>query len=187
MALSRNRRFSRGMGRFAAAGALVFLYRYTDFFGREFDRGADCLLHSCDRASFLLSTPLLPGLAVIFNNGNWLLAQIVIGIVQFLANVPGGHFYVEHPHWPEKLVAKIMVLDVGAGAAVHLQTGNANWLFDCGNERNYQRVVREYLHWAGINRLSGSLLTHGDALHLGGAAQLLDDFPQIRVVDNAAP
>src|SRR5881394_134568 len=135
----------------------------------------------------LLSTPLLPGLAVIFNNGNWLLAQIVIGIVQFLANVPGGHFYVEHPHWPEKLVAKITVLDVGAGAAVHLQTGSANWLFDCGNERNYQRVVREYLHWAGINRLSGLLLTHGDALHLGGTAQLLNDFPQTRVVDNAAP
>src|SRR5881409_1300286 len=135
----------------------------------------------------LLSTPLLPGLAVIFNNGNWLLAQIVIGIVQFLANVPGGHFYVEHPHWPEKLVAKITVLDVGAGAAVHLQTGSANWLFDCGNERNYQRVVREYLHWAGINRLSGLLLSHGDALHLGGTAQLLDDFPRIRVLDNPTP
>jgi competence protein ComEC len=135
----------------------------------------------------LLSTPLLPGLAVIFNNANWLLAQLVIGIVQFLAFVPGGHFYVEHPHWPEKLVAKITVLDVGAGAAVRLQSGSANWLFDCGNQRTYQRVIREYLHWAGINRLSGLLLTHGDALHLGGTAQLLDDFPQIRVVDNAAP
>src|SRR6266566_1982741 len=135
----------------------------------------------------LLSMPLLPGLAVIFNNGNWLLAQIVIGIVQFLANVPGGHFYVEHPHWSEKLVAKITVLDVGAGAAVHLQTGSANWLFDCGNERNYQRVVREYLHWAGINRLSGLLLTHGDANHLGGTAQLVEDFPRVHVVDNPAP
>jgi len=60
-------------------------------------------------------------------------------------------------------------------------------LFDCGNERTYQRVVREYLHWAGVNRLSGLLLTHGDALHLGGTAQLLDDFPRIRVVDNATP
>ena len=135
----------------------------------------------------LLSTPFLSGLAVIFNNANWLLAQLVMGIVQFLAHVPGGHFYVEHPHWPEKLVAKITVLDVGAGAAVHLQTGSANWLFDCGNERTYQRIVREYLHWAGINRLSGLLLTHGDALHLGGTAQLLNDFSQIRVVDNATP
>lgn len=135
----------------------------------------------------LLSTPLLTGPAVIFNNANWLLAKLVLGIVQMLAHVPGGHFYVEHPHWPEKLVAKITVLDVGAGAAVHLQTGSANWLFDCGNDRTYQRVVREYLHWAGINRLSGLLLTHGDSLHLGGTAKLLNDFPRIRVVDNTAP
>jgi competence protein ComEC len=78
----------------------------------------------------LLSTPLLPGLAVIFNNTNWLLAKLVLGIVQFLAHVPGGHFYVGHPHWPENLVAKITVLDVGAGAAVHLRTGSANWLFE---------------------------------------------------------
>ncbi len=63
----------------------------------------------------------------------------------------------------------------------------SNWLFDCGNERTYQRVVSEYLHWAGINRLSGVLLTHGDALHLGGAVQLLEEFPRIRVVDSVAP
>jgi competence protein ComEC len=135
----------------------------------------------------LLSTPLLPGLAVIFNNANWLLVRLVMGIVQFLAHVPGGHFYVEHPHWPEKLIAEITVLDVDAGAAVHLQTGSANWLFDCGSERTYQRVIREYLHWAGVNRLSGVLLTHGDANHLGGTALLLDDFPRIRLMDNPTP
>jgi beta-lactamase superfamily II metal-dependent hydrolase len=126
-------------------------------------------------------------LAVIFNNANWLLIRLVMGIVQFLAHVPGGHFYVAHPHWPEKLIAKIMVLDVDAGAAVHLQTGSANWLFDCGSDRTYQRVLLEYLHWAGVNRLSGVLLTHGDANHLGGTALLLEDFPRIRVVDNPAP
>jgi competence protein ComEC len=135
----------------------------------------------------LLSTPLLTGLAVIFNNANWLLAQLVLGIVQVLAHVPGGHFYVAHPHWPEKLTARVTVLDVGAGAAVHLQTGRANSLVDCGNERTYQHVVREYLHWAGVNRLSGLVLTHGDANHLGGTAQLLEDFPRIRLVDNATP
>jgi len=63
----------------------------------------------------------------------------------------------------------------------------SNWLFDCGNDRTYQRVVREYLHWSGVNRLSGLLLTHGDALHVGGTAQLLDDFPKLHVVDNPAP
>ncbi|HEV3098378.1 MAG TPA: ComEC/Rec2 family competence protein [Candidatus Udaeobacter sp.] len=95
----------------------------------------------------LLSTPLLPGVAVIFNNANWLLARLVMGIVQLLAHVPGGHFYVEHPHWPEKLVAKIAVLDVGAGAAVHLQTGSANWLFDCRTVRfPRETAARGLLH-----------------------------------------
>jgi hypothetical protein len=59
-----------------------------------------------------------------------------MGIVQFLAHVPGGHFYVEHPHWPEKLIAKVTVLDVGAGAAVPLQTGRANWLFESIHHRS---------------------------------------------------
>src|SRR5438270_2985586 len=51
----------------------------------------------------LLSMPLLAGIAVIFNNANWFLAKLVLGIVQILAHIPGGHFYVDHPHWPEKL------------------------------------------------------------------------------------
>src|SRR5881409_388952 len=125
----------------------------------------------------LLSTPLLPWLAVIFNNANWFLAKLVLWIVQMFAQLPGGHFYVQQPHWPEKLAAQITILDLGAGAALHVRTASANWLFDCGSDRSYQRVVREYLHWAGVNRLDGLLLTHGDALHIGGAAKLLRDFP----------
>src|SRR6059058_1046140 len=135
----------------------------------------------------LISAPILPWLAVIFNNANWALATLVIGIVHLFAQIPGGHFYVEQPHWPEKLAAKITVLDLGAGAAIHLRTGNVGWLFDCGSELSYQRVAREYLHWAGANRLSGLLLTHGDALHLGGTAQLLDDFPRVHLADNPSP
>src|SRR5205809_161728 len=70
----------------------------------------------------LLLTPLLVWPAVIFNNANWLLAQVVLGIVHLLAQVPGGHFYVERPHWPQNDIAKITVLDLGAGSAVHLRT-----------------------------------------------------------------
>src|SRR5947208_4129683 len=135
----------------------------------------------------LLSTPLLPWLAVIFNNANWFLAKLVLGIVQLFAQIPGGHFYVEQPHWSEELTAQITVLDLGAGAAVHLRTGGADWLVDCGSERTYESLVREYLHWAGVNRLSGLLLTHGDSLHIGGAAELLRDFPRVRLIDNPAP
>jgi beta-lactamase superfamily II metal-dependent hydrolase len=81
----------------------------------------------------------------------------------------------------------VTALDVGAGAAVHVRSGSAEWLFDCGSDRNYQRVVRQYLHWVGVNRLDGLLLTHGDSLHIGGAAELLRDFPRVRLIDNPAP
>src|SRR5438128_7484072 len=71
----------------------------------------------------LLSTPLLTWLAVIFNNANWLLAQLVLGIVQLFAQIPGGHFYVEQPHWPEKLAAKINVLYLRVCGDVRFGTG----------------------------------------------------------------
>ena len=180
MGLSRSFGIARGLGWLAAIRSMVFPSGHADF--------------TCWRTSSLFPShssfsPLrcfrffprryCPGLLSIFNNANWALATLVIGVVHLFAQIPGGHFYVEHPHWPENLIAKITVLDLGAGAAVHLQTGGTDWLFDCGSERSYQRVVREYLHWAGVNRLSGLLLTHGDALHLGGTEQLLDDFPRI--------
>ena len=106
----------------------------------------------------LISTPLLPWLAVVFNNANWGLAKLVLGIVQLFAQMPGGHFYVEQPHWPEKLTAQMTVLDLGAGTAIHVRTGNTNWLFDCGSDRSYEHVVREYLHWAGVHRLDGTMV-----------------------------
>src|SRR6266516_4014902 len=135
----------------------------------------------------LLATPLLPWLAIIFNNANWFLAQLVLLIVQLFAQVLGGHFYVEHPHWPKEAIAQITVLDVGAGAAVHLRARGANWLFDCGSEREYERVVREYLHAAGVNRLADLVLTHGDSLNIGGAVELSHDFPRVRLIDNPTP
>jgi beta-lactamase superfamily II metal-dependent hydrolase len=79
------------------------------------------------------------------------------------------------------------VLDLGAGAAVHVRVNGQDWLVDCGSERTYERIVREYLHWAGVNRLTGLVLTHGDSQHIGGVTRLLSDFPRVRLIDNPAP
>src|SRR5215510_6695315 len=135
----------------------------------------------------LITTPLFPWVAIVFNNANWTLATLVIGIVHLFAQIPGGHFYVGEPDWSGRISARMTVLDLGAGAAVHLRTQGRDWLFDCGSERTYERVVREYLHWAGVNRLTGVVLTHGDSQHIGGITQLLQDFPRVRVIDNPAP
>lgn len=135
----------------------------------------------------LITTPLLPWVALVFNNANWTLATLVIGIVHLFAQIPGGHFYVGEPHWGNGISAKVTVLDLGTGAAVHVRANGHDWLVDCGSERNYERIVRGYLHWSGVNRLTGLVLTHGDSQHIGGVAQLLSDFPTVLVIDNPAP
>ena len=91
----------------------------------------------------LICAPLLPGVSIVFNNANWFLARLVIGVVQLFAQFPGGHYYIEHPHLPDHAWARMDVLDLGAGGAAHLRTAHGDWLFDCGSERDYDRTVRE--------------------------------------------
>ena len=135
----------------------------------------------------LVCAPVLPWLSVVFNNANWCLARLVIGIVHLFAQLPGGHYYVAHPHWPDGTRATINVLDLGAGAAVHIRANRRDWLFDCGGERDYERVVRGYLHSAGVNKLDGLLLTHGDSLHIGGASQVSSECRPHLIIDNPLP
>src|SRR6184192_444123 len=74
----------------------------------------------------LVVAPIASGLSLIFNNANWTLATAVIAFIQWFAQVPGSHYYVAEPGWPKKLPAKITVLDVGAGAAVHIRGPGVN-------------------------------------------------------------
>src|SRR5216117_2162168 len=50
----------------------------------------------------LMTTPLLPWVALVFNNANWTLATLVVGIVHLFAQIPGGHFYVGEPDWGDR-------------------------------------------------------------------------------------
>jgi competence protein ComEC len=135
----------------------------------------------------VLVAPVFPWVSLVFNNANWFLAKVVIWIVHLFALMPAGHYYLPHPPGLGTASAKITVLDLGAGAAVHLHTRHQDWLFDCGSERDYDRSVREYLHSAGVNRLNALLLTHGDAQHIGGAIRLLSQMRPGMVIDNPAP
>ncbi|MEO5717697.1 MAG: ComEC/Rec2 family competence protein, partial [Chthoniobacterales bacterium] len=135
----------------------------------------------------LLAAPFSSALAIVFNNANWSLARAILGLVQLCAELPTGHSYVERPHWPPAAPTEITVLDAGAGAAVHVRAGGNDWLFDTGSARDYGGFLRDYLHSRGIDRLDGLLLTHGDSFHLGGAAEVVDDFRPRQFLDNAAP
>jgi competence protein ComEC len=135
----------------------------------------------------LVAATFSPPLSLVFNNANWSLAQIILSLVQVFAQLPGGHAYVERPHWPAGAHTELTVLDAGAGAAVHLRTGGTDWLFDTGSARDYEGFLRDYLHSRGIDRLDGLVLSHGDSLHIGGANEVEDEFRPRRVIDNGAP
>jgi competence protein ComEC len=135
----------------------------------------------------LLAAPFSTSLALVFNNANWSLSHLILALVHLFAQLPTGHLYVERPHWPTGARAEMTVLDAGAGAAVHLRTAQADWLFDTGSARDYERFLRDYLHSRGIDRLNGLILSHGDSLHIGGADAVLDEFNPRQVIDNRAP
>jgi len=134
----------------------------------------------------LVTAPFSPWVSIVFNNANWVLTKLILGAVHFFALLPGGHFYVEHPHRLSGATLEINTLDLRSGAAVHLRAGGRDWLVDTGPARDYERVLYPYLRARGVNRLDGLVLTHGDAAHLGAAGLLLADFEPKELIDTAA-
>ncbi len=134
----------------------------------------------------ILTAPLSGWLSIIFNNANWFLAKLVLATVHWFAQLPTSHYYAGAQQLPGSPDNRITILDVGTGSAVHLHVPGADWLFDCGSERDYKRIVRDYLHAAGVNHLHGLLLSHGDSHHIGGADPLLGELPPTVLIDNPA-
>jgi ComEC/Rec2-related protein len=134
----------------------------------------------------LAAAPFSTWLSLVFNNANWALTKIIFSAVSLFAEVPGGHFYVEHPHRPTGAVLEINALELRSGAAVHLRSRGMDWLLDAGPARDYERVLLPYLRSRGVNRLDGLVLTHGDAGHLGGGPGVVPDFQPREIVDTSA-
>ena len=78
--------------------------------------------------------------------------------------------------------AKLTVLDVGQGLAIHIQTANHDLLYDTGptytiEANSGNRVIVPYLRARGVQALDGMIVTHRDTDHSGGAASVLDAVP----------
>ncbi|MEY2501922.1 MAG: competence protein ComEC [Verrucomicrobiota bacterium] len=134
----------------------------------------------------LVTAPLSSGLSIVFNNANWVLTKFILGAVQLFAQIPAGHFYVEHPHRPSGAILEINALDLRSGAALHVRAARQDWLFDAGPARDYERVLYPYLRTRGVNGLEGLVLTHGGAAHIGGASAIVGDFRPRKLFDTAA-
>jgi len=131
----------------------------------------------------LIAAPISSGLSIIFNNANWLISHVVLGLVHFFALLPAGHLYL--PRFTESHTPiMITVLDEGTGGAAHIRADGYDWLIDCGGERNYERTLKSLFHSRGVNRLQGILLTHGDAHHIGAALETIANFAPREIYDN---
>ena len=134
----------------------------------------------------MVAAPISSALSIIFNNTNWLLAQLVLGIVHLFAQLPTDTSTRNVRNGRSARASKLLCSILVQAVRRMFARGEVDWLFDVGAERDFERVVREYLRMRGINRLDGLLLSHGDAGHLGGASALIHDFHPRYIIDSAA-
>ena len=85
--------------------------------------------------------------------------------------------------------ARITVLDVGQGLAVHVQTHRHHLLYDSGRRSRGgfdigSIVIEPYLLGQGIQRVDTMLLSHQDNDHAGGAPYLLKQIRFDRLLAN---
>ena len=91
---------------------------------------------------------------------------------------------------PRAPTLRVVVLDVGQGLSVIVQTRDHALLFDAGpayGDRDAaQSVVLPALEHFGIDKLDALVVSHGDNDHVGGAHSVLESFPGAALIATAA-
>lgn len=78
--------------------------------------------------------------------------------------------------------ADVVVLDVGQGLAIHVQTATHDLLFDTGPKFSAEadsgnRIIVPYLRAMGVRQLDELIISHADNDHAGGAQSVLETIP----------
>lgn len=93
------------------------------------------------------------------------------------------------PPRPAPGEARVTVLDVGQGLAVHVQTATRDLLYDTGpmfspDANSGSRIVVPYLRARGVARLDALVVSHEDKDHAGGAESVLEAVAVERLVSS---
>ncbi len=129
----------------------------------------------------------------------WSVAVALLGTATLLAPAgwPGRALalplllpvFLFQPERPAVGDMTVVVLDVGQGLAVHVQTATHDLLFDTGPRYGMEadageRLVLPYLRAAGVARLDTLVVSHADTDHSGGVASLLAGLPVSSVLSS---
>ena len=87
---------------------------------------------------------------------------------------------------------KVIVLDVGQGLSVLVQTAQHTLLYDAGPSYTEdsdagQRIVLPYLRHMGIRHLEMAVISHDDNDHVGGMASVLAGVPARSIMSSLTP
>jgi len=122
----------------------------------------------------------------------WAVAAGVIGVLWLLAprGLPGRilglawlvPLFVVVPLLPDEGAFRVVVLDVGQGLAVLVQTHAHALLYDTGPRFNDtadagDRIIAPVLRAGAVERLDAMIVSHQDTDHSGGARSLLSTVP----------
>ena len=123
--------------------------------------------------------PFGGGLQTWCNGLNGHCAAFMLKSAEAFARLPGANAHLPPPtQWlsRDQVELRVLALPYGAEAAL-LRTEGRFWMLDAGAANDYGRVVLPTLRRAGVNRLTGWVLSHADASHLGGVEPLLRALP----------
>jgi competence protein ComEC len=117
----------------------------------------------------LLTGGVFQWVAGTFNNANWLVAKLLLMIVQGSALLPGGHWFIGPSLNPYPVIT---FLDLRGASCALIRDGMSTTMIDAGRKRDAERTILPMLESAGVNRIGNLLVTRSDASHLGGIPAL---------------
>lgn len=95
-------------------------------------------------------------------------------------------FFLQSPHPAPTIGARVMLLDVGQGLAMVIQTPHHAILYDTGPKTPYsdagKDIVLPALRYYGIKYLDHIVVSHGDMDHRGGLPAIREAMPYGRLL-----